>query len=208
MTRDDRLTSAFARNRDPIIAALLAKLARVTGDALEVGSGPGEHAVAFAQSFPALTWWPSDPDPVLRGSIAGWVADTGLSNLMAPCDIDATWQAWPLGGPGQPPVQLAAIVAVNISHIAPWTVTLGLLDGAARHLAANGVLAVYGPFARNGDMADSNRRFDASLRMSDPDWGVRDLADIAAAADERGLALVETVDMPANNMMLFIERGA
>ena len=41
---------------------------------------------------------------------------------------------------------------------------------------------------------------DASLRGRDPAWGVRDLADVARVAAAHGLALTETVAMPANNL--------
>ena len=44
--------------------------------------------------------------------------------------------------------------------------------------------------------------FDTSLREQDPEWGVRDIADLEKLAEARGLALIETVEMPANNMIL------
>ena len=53
------------------------------------------------------------------------------------------------------------------------------MSGAARLLAAGGVLYLYGPFKENGvHTAPSNAAFDASLRARDPRWGVRDTGDV------------------------------
>ena len=100
-----------------------------------------------------------------------------------------------------------AIFCANVVHIAPWRVSEGLLGGAARHLRPDGRLFVYGPFMRNGrHTAPSNAEFDALLRRQDPEWGVRDVADLAAVAERVGLNLIETVEMPANNVTLIFGR--
>lgn len=68
---------------------------------------------------------------------------------------------------------------------------------------------LYGPFKRDGKhTAVSNAVFDTSLREGNPQWGVRDIADVAALAARHGLALRETVEMPANNMILVFARGS
>jgi hypothetical protein len=54
--------------------------------------------------------------------------------------------------------------------------------------------------------APSNAEFDADLRQRDPSWGIRDLDDVAACADEAGLAAPEIVEMPANNLMVIFKR--
>mgnify|MGYP006202019201 CR=1 FL=1 len=92
-------------------------------------------------------------------------------------------------------------------HIAPWEATLGLLDGAARILPPGGPLVLYGPYQRAGKhTAPSNAAFDESLRTRNPAWGVRDLDDVAARAEERGLSLEEVVAMPANNLTVVFRR--
>ena len=48
--------------------------------------------------------------------------------------------------------------------------------------------------------------FDTSLRESNPEWGVRDTADVGALAAQNGLALREIVEMPANNLILVFGR--
>jgi SAM-dependent methyltransferase len=204
---DGRLDAqAFHRNNEPILAVLTRVLSGRRGHALEVGSGTGQHVAAFAQALPTLTWWPTDPKPAHRRSIEAWRRASGLANVMEPTDLDAAQPAWPLGEPGHPPDEgLAAIVCINVLHIAPWSVAEGLLAAAARHLAADGRLILYGPYSVHGaHTAPSNAAFDESLRARDAAWGVRDTDDVAKLAAANGLAVIETVPMPSNNFMLVL----
>jgi SAM-dependent methyltransferase len=193
----ERLSSpATARNRQPILEVLqrvLPAKARV----LELASGAGEHAVHFARAVPDWDWQPSDPDEAARASIASWIAEERLANVRAPLEIDVRAEEWPVNGP------LDAVAAINMIHISPWEATLGLMRGAARVLGPNGVLFTYGPYRRNGvHTAPSNEAFDESLRARDSAWGVRDVAEVEAAARAQGLSLRELVEMPANNLSL------
>jgi Protein of unknown function (DUF938) len=75
-------------------------------------------------------------------------------------------------------------------------------------LREEGRLFVYGPFKLSGQhTAPSNAAFDASLRAENPDWGVRDLADLNALAQDAGLRAAEIVPMPANNLVLAFARA-
>ena len=56
-----RHAPATERNRD-VIAETLATVLPAQGLVLEVASGTGEHAFAFARRFPNLAWQPSDAD--------------------------------------------------------------------------------------------------------------------------------------------------
>ena len=99
------------------------------------------------------------------------------------------------------------IVCINVLHIAPWAVSERVLALAARNLRADGRLFVYGPFMRDGQhTAESNAAFDAGLRKDNPEWGVRDLTDLANASASHGLRLAETIPMPANNFVLVFDR--
>ena len=70
MTPEARLyAAATQRNRQPILEVLSRTLPG-RGTVLEIASGTGEHAVWFAQHLRPLVWQPSDPDPVMRRSIA------------------------------------------------------------------------------------------------------------------------------------------
>jgi hypothetical protein len=108
---------------------------------------------------------------------------------------------------GGPPTLLALFCA-NVIHIAPWRVAEGLFAGAGRYLKSGGRLFLYGPFKRDGKhTAVSNAVFDTSLRNNNPEWGVRDIADVERFASENGLALREAVEMPANNMILIFAKA-
>jgi SAM-dependent methyltransferase len=206
---DGRLdAAAFHRNHQPIWAVLSRLLAGRSGNVLEAGSGTGQHVLHFAAHTPHLTWWPSDLNDQHLKSIAAWRAHAGQPNVRAPHRIDLSDPDWfarlrEEGGPAQ----LAAIFCANVVHIAPWSVAEGLFAGAGRALEAGGLLMLYGPFKRDGKhTAVSNAVFDTSLREGNPEWGVRDIADLNALAAHAGLSLRESVEMPANNMILVFGR--
>lgn len=187
-----RHAPAAARNRDPIAAVVLPRLAP-GAHVLEVGSGTGEHVVHLAALRPDTRWQPSDPDPACRESIAAWTAHTGLANVAPPLDLDVRIAPWPVE-------RADLVLCCNLIHIAPWHCTAALLRGVGRLLGAGGELLLYGPFKRGGaHTAPSNAAFDAALRRQDPGWGVRDLDEVALLAAANGLSFVEAVPMPANN---------
>jgi len=193
-----RFAPAAARNREPILD-VLRRVLPARGKALEIASGSGEHVVFFAQALPDFAWRPSDPDPDARASIAAWIAHEGLTNIAPPLDIDVRADAW--GVEDEAPFD--AIVSLNMVHIAPWASALGLMRGAARLAAPGSILFLYGPFKKDGaHTAPSNEAFDASLKARDPQWGVRDMEEIARAAEGEGFALDEIAPMPANNFSL------
>lgn len=83
------------------------------------------------------------------------------------------------------------------------------MRGAGRVLLHGGILYLYGPYRVGGrHTAPSNDAFDRSLKSQDPSWGVRDLEAVVAEAERNGLALVETVPMPANNLSVVFRRKA
>jgi hypothetical protein len=197
-----RHAPATLRNRVPILDVLRAHLP-ARGLLLEVAAGTGEHAAFFAPALPHLTWQPTDPDPDQRASIAAWRVAGGEPpppNLLPPLDLDVEREPWPVAAAD-------AIVNINMIHIAPWSACERLMEGAARRLPAGGLLYLYGPFMRDGrHTADSNARFDESLRAQDPRWGVRDLAAVEHAAATHGLARREIIPMPANNLSVIFRR--
>lgn len=193
---------AAERNTKPILAVLTGIVPAV-GRALEIASGTGQHIAAFAAAFPGIHWQPSDPGVEARHSIAAWVADCGLTNLAPPLDLDVTQAGWPdeAGGPHD------IMVCINMIHISPWAACLGLTEGAGTVLKPGGLLCLYGPYRRGGvHTAPSNEAFDASLRARNPEWGVRDMADVAETAATQGLAWESTVPMPANNFSLVFRK--
>lgn len=191
---------AAERNRDAILA-VLRRVLPARGTVLEIASGTGQHAAAFAAALPGVTWQPSDPNDAARASISAWVAHAKLPNLQAPLALDVGREPWGIDA-------AQAIVCINMVHIAPWAATEALFAGAARRLDAGGVLYLYGPYRRGGaHTAPSNAAFDAQLRATDPQWGVRDMEAIETLGQAVGFALDEIVAMPANNFSLVLRKS-
>jgi SAM-dependent methyltransferase len=206
---DGRLDApAFHRNHQAIWAVLQPFLAGKSGDVVEAGSGTGQHVVDFARRSPEITWWPSDLNDQHLKSVAAWRAHAGLANIRPPLRIDLSDPVWcSQMHDGSGPGQLLAVFCANVIHIAPWRVAGGLFAGAGHYLRADGRLFLYGPFKRDGKhTAPSNAAFDASLRDRNPEWGVRDIADLEKLAAGAGLVLIEIAEMPANNLVLVFAR--
>lgn len=194
-----RYAPTAERNRAPILEVLrrhVPERARV----LEVASGTGQHAAWFAAAMPQTRWLPSEADPSAFASIAAWAEFEDASNVDEPVLLDAAAERWPVD-------LLDVVYCANLIHIAPWSCCTGLLRGAGRHLAPDGILVLYGPFKVDGrHTSASNVAFDRGLRAQDSRWGVRDLRDVETRAAERGLHLVENVAMPANNLVVVFRR--
>lgn len=201
MLQDDNRRSAPAtlRNREPILNVLRPVLPQA-GLVLEIASGTGEHVVHFARGSPHLTWQPSDPSPEARQSIAAWIAAQGQVNVRAPLDIDAAAEKWPVE-------HAAAVICINMTHISPWSSTVGLMREAGRILASGAPLYLYGPYRLAGrPLEPSNAAFDCDLRTRNPQWGLRELDELAKCADGYSLELDQIVEMPANNLSVIFRR--
>lgn len=201
MANETRAHSPAAeRNRGPILAELQ-RLLPARGLMLEIASGTGQHAAHFAAGLPGWTWQPTDAETRSLASIAAWC--DGLANVRPAAVLDVMAASWPAA-----PAQVDAIYCANMLHIAPWPCCAALMQGAARHLAPDGLLVLYGPYLVDGEpTAPGNLAFDADLRRRDPAWGVRRLVDVLQEAEAAGLHLRERVAMPANNLLLVLSRA-
>ncbi len=199
---------ATQRNREPILQVLLEILPEA-GTILEIASGTGEHAAYFAPSLKPRKWIPSDPDSSLRESIVAWIKHSPSENLYQPLDIDASQPVWKVEKEILSEISdISAIVNINMIHISPWAVCLGLMAGAGRILPAGGILYVYGPYKRDGKhIAPSNAAFDEYLQEQNPEWGVRNLEDVVEVAKTHNLILQKTYPMPANNLSVVFKRS-
>ncbi len=217
MTDTPRLSSPAAeRNRQPILD-VLRRVLPPSGRALEIASGSGQHVSWFARHLPGWTWQPTEYAAASLPSIAAWsvldeddlaespeaAAGTGpLANVLPPLQLDVCAAAWPVAG------VFDAITCANMIHASPPQTLRGLMQGAGRHLARDGVLVTYGPYILDDEpLTASNVEFDAWLKSRDASWGIRRLADVLAHARHAGLRLRERVAMPANNLMLVFERS-
>ena len=196
---------ATERNRGPI-GELLSQLLPRSGTVLELASGSGEHAVCFQQRFPHLRWQASDPDPEHRASIDAWIQHQGLGQVMPTAlNLDVEDRPWPL--PRDILKELKAVVCINLLHISPAGCTDAVLEESALLLPSGAPLVIYGPFMRDGaHTSASNAAFDASLRQRNPQWGLRELNQVAAIATKAGFKLDEVVSMPAHNLTLALRR--
>lgn len=193
---------ATLRNREPIAEVLTRELPG-SGTVLEIAAGTGEHAVFFAEAFPALRWQPTDPSPEALASIAAYREDYPGNNLAAPLLLDAAApETWPVR-------EAAAILCINMVHISPWEATLGLFTGAAQILGASGgPLILYGPYLEQGvETAPSNWDFDANLKARNPLWGLRHAEELDTVAAEQGMTRSARHALPANNIMLVYRRN-
>ncbi|HLL59240.1 MAG TPA: DUF938 domain-containing protein [Allosphingosinicella sp.] len=197
---DERRSAAHvARNTGPIIDVLRGVLPD-EGLVLEVASGSGEHALHFARAFPHLLWQPTDADPVALRSVDAWRAGEGAPNLLAPVHLDAAADRWPVE-------KADAILCINMVHISPWAATEGLMRGAGQLLGKGAPLYLYGAYLREGvETAPSNIAFDQSLRVRNPQWGIRKLEDVAALAEQESLVLEKVVEMPSNNLSVVFRK--
>jgi cyclopropane fatty-acyl-phospholipid synthase-like methyltransferase len=187
-------SEASERNREPILAVLRRWL---TGPSrvLEIGSGTGQHAVFFAGALPHVVWQASDRAENLPG-IRQWIEAAALPNLPRAIALDVNGGSWPKS-------EFDAVYSSNTAHIMSWLEVERMFPRAVAALRRGGLFFLYGPFSYGGrHTADSNARFDASLRAQAAHMGVRDFAALDACATACGFALVEDNAMPANNRLL------
>ncbi len=206
---DGRLDApAFHRNKDAIASVLIDAGRERPVQLLEIACGTGQHAAYIARLWPEVTWWPTDLMQQHVTSTAMWAQVGRVDNVKPPVLLDVCDSHWTEGGAvGGLPDRFDIIFAANMVHIAPWQVTVDFFAGAAARLEDGGAVILYGPFMRGGaHTAASNERFDESLKARNPEWGVRDVAEIEQVAAGHGLFLREDIAMPANNMCLVFRR--
>lgn len=199
-----RLTApSAARNVGPL-TDLLRHHAPRAGRALELASGTGEHVLAFAQAFPDLVWQPTEIAAERRASIDAWAATQDLPNLLPAADLDATAPGWGAARPGHD-----LVVLINLLHLIGTAEARAILAEIPAALAPGGRLILYGPFLRDGEAtSEGDARFHASLQASDSEIGYKDDFEAIGWLQAGGLALVDVVEMPANNLAIVAERPA
>lgn len=189
---------ACERNREPILAVLREAFAD-RRDVLEIGSGTGQHAVHFAAAMPWLRWQCSDRAEHLPG-IRLWLDEAQLPNTPSPLMLDVGG-AWPAH-------RHDAVFSANTLHIMSWAEVEILFRHLSAVTTADAVLAIYGPFNRDGRYtSDSNAAFDRSLKLRGAHMGIRDAEAINALAARAGFHPEADVAMPANNRLLIWRRA-
>jgi hypothetical protein len=90
-----------------------------------------------------------------------------------------------------------------------WPLVEMLFAGVSRYLAKEGLFCLYGPFNYDGKYtSNSNAEFDCWLKARDRASGIRDFEQIESLANSVELAMVEDVEMPANNRLLVFRQNS
>ena len=203
---DNRLFfPATKRNRN-YIGDVLSRIIQKGGFILEIGSGSGEHGVAFQKRFPETIWQTSDPDIRHRQSISSWIYYEKLNKQMPQplaIDVEKTpWEIKPELG-----LYLQGIVSINLIHISSWNCTRSLFKQSGELLSNEKYLMLYGPFKiGNEHISQSNYLFDKELKMQNNNWGVRNLDKVNEEAYNNGFVQKELILMPANNISIIYRK--
>jgi hypothetical protein len=193
---DGRMVApSAARNIQPILQAL-AEHVPAEGRALEIASGTGEHAIAFARAFPRVIWQPTDIAPDRLASIEAWRAAERAENLEPAQWLDASVPAWNAG-------RFDLAVTVNLFHLIPEQAARSVVAGVARALVPGARWFVYGPFRSAGRFrSPGDESFHERLTESDPAIGYKDIEWLIETCADAGLEWDDLISMPANNLAL------
>ena len=197
-----RLNAPSAVRNAEHIVELVRNTAIKSGNALEIGSGTGQHVVKLAAALPLLDWQPSDVDETRIKSIRCWSDDHHLTNLKPPCLLDATEEGWAADHYGQD-----LILLVNLLHLISFEETKILVKEVSKALTPKGLSIIYGPFMRKGKLISKNdMEFHHNLITTDPDLGYKNDVDMLGLFREAGLVHLSTNKMPANNLAFITQK--
>jgi len=194
------------RNKDPLLGVFKDKMPKSSGKVLEMASGSGMHVNFFAPHFEHLHFHPSDKDEEVFDNIKKLTEDHSNDNIADPVHLDLTKpQTWFNVGL---PASFKAIFCINIFQVAPISIADGMMESADHFLTDDGFLLIYGPFQVDGKCTtESNKQFHDTLSSTGvSEWGLKNVADLKAAAARHGLELKEQIDMPVNNFSLIFGR--
>ncbi len=187
-----------ARNADAIVALTKEIAGDMTGVALEIASGTGQHVTALAAALPGLHWQPSDIDADRRKSIDAHAKAANLPNLSPAIALDATSPGWGAENGGK-----ALICLANLLHLISEKEARILITEAAEALAPGGKLMIYGPFMRDDELtSEGDEAFHASLVSQDPEIGYKSDFDVVEWGLAAWLDYDDMVEMPANNLAI------
>lgn len=190
--------SQAAENNSTPILAQLTILFRHAGSVLEIGSGSGQHALAFSKHLPHLRWQPADQGEYFAGLVAN-IAAAGVQNVLSPVHLNVQEQ-WP-------EANYDYAYSANVLHIMPNELINPFFAGIGNVLKAGGLCCVYGPFKYKGEFtSESNANFDLWLKNNNPLSGIRDIEEIITLAEQHALSLLHDLKMPANNQLLVFKK--
>ncbi len=191
-------SQACENNKAPILS-VLKRVFNTPCEVLEIGSGTGQHAVYFARHMPHVLWQPSDLAINLAG-INSWINEAGLENIKSSLILDINDKPWPVS-------KVDAVFTANTLHIMSWQSVHIFIQTLAKVMQTGAKFCCYGPFNVGGNYtSDSNARFDVWLKQRDSMSAIRDQEAVTSLADDVGIKLLESIEMPANNKLLVMEK--
>jgi SAM-dependent methyltransferase len=188
---DKPFAPATERNSQPILDVLRTEFARASS-ILEIGSGTGQHAVAFAAELSQLVWQPSDVAANHAG-IRSWLDESALLNVLQPLALDVLAD--------DPPAETYdGVFSANTAHIMSFAAVEKTFSIVSNVLVDGGLFVLYGPFRQDREFnTTSNADFHRSLRQRDPEMGMRHIEDLDELAARGGMERERLYAMPANN---------
>ena len=129
------------RNAPPLLEVLQREF-RDCHEVLEIGSGTGQHAVAFAAAMPHLEWQTSDLEEHHAG-MRSWIGDAGIDNVRAPLALDVR-------SASVMPASVDAVFSANTAHIMGIDAVRAMFSLVGDALRTTGVFCLYGPFRIGG----------------------------------------------------------
>lgn len=197
-----KLYAPSAERNGTDLCNAIASIAPETGDALEIASGTGQHITTFAAAMPKIHWHPTEVETTRLASITVYIVESGLPNIAPPTFLNATQSGW---ADKTDPKDL--ITLANLLHLISTPEAETLIAEAAKTLAKDGTLLLYGPYKRDGQLtSEGDASFDAKLRTHDAETGYKDNIWVIQTAQSAGLKAHETIDMPANNLALVFKK--
>ena len=196
---------AAERNKEALWKELRTLIPKDAKLFLEIASGTGQHALHFAEKLsqlnPHLCYQPTDCDQEHLDTLEDRVNFSRLKNLRPPLRLNAGSQKWPLDSAD-------FIFNANMIHVAPFSVTEGLMKGAARLLSEGQLLVTFGPYKQNGKHASKlNEKRDRSLHKMHSSYGVRNLEEVSEVAESCGFFLKEKRSMAEHNLLLVWQKS-
>ena len=188
-----------ARNAAPVLEILQHEFASATR-VLAIGSGTGQHAVAFAAALDHLHWQTSDLDENHAG-IRAWIDSTSVDNISPPLSMDVRSASVDRGG-------YDAAFSSNTAHIMGIDAVTCMFALVGEALRPAGVFCLYGPFRQGGAFnTPSNAEFDRNLRQRDAVMGIRDIEALDEFAADSGLRRTRFYAVPSNNNVAVWSKG-
>lgn len=196
---NDKLTTAFDRNKDPILGVLKEVINGESLRILEIGSGEAQHAAYFAKHFKNIVWTTSDVE-AQHPAIVKTLSQAKLSNLRGPLKFE-------IGKDDFPRYTYDIVFTANTFHIMNWKQCKNLMKMLGNRMREGSQVIIYGPFNYGGKFtSESNSEFERWLKEKSPERGIRAFEDVNNNMVKNGFTLYKDYEMPANNRLLVYTR--